>query len=316
MSIEKSNAIVLRVTEFSETSCIGSFFTRDFGKLTLIAKGARRPKSPFEAALDVLAVCRIVFLHKSSAMGTLTEAKLERRFRNRRQNLHWFYAAFYVIELLRSLVEEGDPHPELFDLAIATIMAMDGSREMERRTAVCNDSERSANADSFELNACLLRFEVGLLKHLGHFPSLHQCVGCGRERRMNNLVTFGLNTGGVLCPKCRSSQTNLVQISSAGINCLTQLKQEIDGGENKVVGLSDSVRSQDISVLHETVTRYQKNNLMDEWSNDSSPSLDTPKGASPWGEIRMLMNQYLAMLIGHEPRAIRYLAKLSRLESG
>ena len=51
-----------------------------------MAKGARRPKSPFEAALDVLALCRIVFLNKNSdAMGLLTEAKLERRFRSATQ---------------------------------------------------------------------------------------------------------------------------------------------------------------------------------------------------------------------------------------
>ena len=82
MSSEKTLAIVVRVVEFSETSCVVTLFTRDFGKIGALAKGARRPKSPFESALDLLAVCRIVFLHKSSeSLDLLTEAKLERRFR-------------------------------------------------------------------------------------------------------------------------------------------------------------------------------------------------------------------------------------------
>ena len=82
MSQEKSLAIVLRVVDFGETSAIVTLFTEELGKIGALAKGARRPKGPFESALDLLAVCRIVFLHKSSdALDLLTEAKLERRFR-------------------------------------------------------------------------------------------------------------------------------------------------------------------------------------------------------------------------------------------
>ena len=66
MASEKSSAIVLRLVEFSETSLIVTLFTRDFGKVTALAKGARRPKGPFEAALDLLSLTRIVFLRKSA----------------------------------------------------------------------------------------------------------------------------------------------------------------------------------------------------------------------------------------------------------
>lgn len=77
MPAEKTLAIVLRVVEFSETSCIATLFTRDFGKIGALAKGARRPKSPFDSALDLLAVCRIVFIDKSAdVLDLLTEARL------------------------------------------------------------------------------------------------------------------------------------------------------------------------------------------------------------------------------------------------
>ena len=125
MSAEKSLAVVLRVTEFSESSCIVSLLTREFGKITAIAKGARRPKSPFDAALDVLAICRIVFLHKTTAMSLLTEAKLERRFRSGETNLAKLYSGFYIVELLRNLTDEGDPLPELFDLTMDWIERLD-----------------------------------------------------------------------------------------------------------------------------------------------------------------------------------------------
>ena len=59
MSLEKSEAIVLRVVPWSETSMVVTLFTRDFGKLSAIARGARRLKSPFESALDLLAKSQV-----------------------------------------------------------------------------------------------------------------------------------------------------------------------------------------------------------------------------------------------------------------
>ena len=125
MSSEKASALVLRVTEFSETSSIVTLFTREFGKVRGLAKGARRPKGAFESALDLLALCRIVFLRKSSdSLDLLTEAKLERRFRPPPGNLAALYAGYYVAELLNELTDVGDPHPDLFDAADRALAAL------------------------------------------------------------------------------------------------------------------------------------------------------------------------------------------------
>ena len=73
MSLEKTDAIVIRLVDFSETSCVVTLFSRDYGKSNALAKGARRPKGPFDSDLDLFTVCRIVFLHKSSdALDLLT----------------------------------------------------------------------------------------------------------------------------------------------------------------------------------------------------------------------------------------------------
>src|SRR5262245_4219832 len=126
MASEKSRAIVLRVIEFSESSCVVTLFTEDFGKIGALAKGAKRPKSPFEGALDLLALVRIVFLRKSSeALDLLTEARLERRFRSAQSDLARLYAGYYVAELLAELTDAGDPHPELFAAADAALLALD-----------------------------------------------------------------------------------------------------------------------------------------------------------------------------------------------
>jgi len=206
MASEKSLAIVLRVTEFSETSCIVNLLTREFGRIGAIAKGARRLKSPFAAAIDVLAICEIVFINKPSSLSILTEAKLERRFRAGETDLKRLYAGYYVVELLRTLTDEGDPVPALFDLTHQMLTQLDENDFSEK-----------------DLNNRLLQYELGLLDLLGQLPMLTRCVSCGREKTMLSEVNFGLNAGGVLCQTCRRGQPNVVQVSSAGFQSLLDL---------------------------------------------------------------------------------------------
>src|SRR3989454_12257531 len=77
---EKAQALVVRTTDWSETSRIATLWTREFGKVRALAKGGRRLQSNFESALDLLTVCSIVFLRKSSGgLDLLTDAQVLRR---------------------------------------------------------------------------------------------------------------------------------------------------------------------------------------------------------------------------------------------
>lgn len=195
MAAEKTLAIVLRVIEFSETSCVVTLYTREFGKITGLAKGARRKKSPFESALDVLSLVRLVFLRKTPpAMDLLTEAKLERRFRAGAADLGRLYPAYYVIELLLVLTEGGESQPELYDLAAGAIQSLD-------------DGVRNPLA-------VLARFELGLLRVLGHQPMLAGCVDCGRQvPEQATRFNFCSNAGGIVCSRCRSGKTGVLSLS-------------------------------------------------------------------------------------------------------
>lgn len=204
MASEKSSAIVLRQVEFSETSLIVTLFTRDFGKVTALAKGARRPKGPFESALDLLSLTRIVFLRKSAdVLDLLTEAKLDRRFRAAGRDLNRLYAGYYVAELLAELTDTHDPHPELFDAANEALLALDGSASPV---------------------TTVLWLELLALSQVGHAPTLDQCAACGREVEVPEQggprVPFGLLAGGLLCAACRSGQRQVVSVSAGAIHTL------------------------------------------------------------------------------------------------
>src|SRR5919201_1135720 len=101
MAAEPALAIVVRGTDWSETSRITTLFTREFGKVRALAKGGRRLKSNFEIAFDLLTVCHVVFLRKDhGGLDLLTEARMEERFPVLRNDLHALYAGYYVAELL------------------------------------------------------------------------------------------------------------------------------------------------------------------------------------------------------------------------
>lgn len=203
MSTEKANAIVIRMVDFSESSLVVTLFTREFGKIGALAKGAKRLKSPFESAIDLLALCRIVFLHKTSdALDLLTEAKLLRRFRPHGRNLLDLYAGYYVAELLGELTDDDDPHPELFDLADETLAALDAGEPVARR---------------------VIRFELGMLRILGHVPSLDTCAECGADVAASGRIAFGHVDGGVLCNKCRAGKKQVALVGAGTLKTMAQL---------------------------------------------------------------------------------------------
>ena len=276
MASEKSLAIVLRVTEYSETSCIVNLLTREFGRIGAIAKGARRPKSPFSAAIDVLAVCEVVFINKPSALSVLTEAKLERRFRAGETDLKRLYAGYYVIELIRTLTDEGDPTPELFDLTREMLVQLDEGIFSEN-----------------EMNHRLLQFELSLLDLLGQLPMLTRCVSCGREKTMLSEVNFGLNAGGVLCQTCRRGKPNVVQISSAGFqNLLDLVGAQIGQQESN----SDNWNRAD-QVKERRVRSWTSKAIEPSFNGDLN-------------EIRELIKLYITHLLGYPPKLYSFMKQV------
>ena len=207
MSTEKALALVLRTTDWSESSRIATLWTREFGKVRALAKGGRRLKSNFDNALDLLTVCGIVFLRKSSGgLDLLTEAQVIQRFPRLRTDLAALYAAYYVAELLADWTQEYDPHPSLFDEALDTLRTL-GTGEGPR---------------TIEIGQRIARFEMVLLRELGYSPVLDHCAGCGGPIAETELA-FSSAANGVLCRSCRGGQRDSGPLSPPTWRTLREL---------------------------------------------------------------------------------------------
>ncbi|MEK6257973.1 MAG: DNA repair protein RecO [Planctomycetota bacterium] len=196
MSAEKAEGLILRVTDFSETSRIVVLFTREFGKISALAKGGRRLKGPFESALDLLATCQIVFLRKNtSGLDLLTEAKLVTRFRPQERDLTCLYAGYYVAELLLGLTEDYDPHPELYSAAQEALESFSASETT--RLGV-------------------LRFELMVLREIGQLPDFDACVACGTRLTEGRTFGYYVAQGGLICPECQPEEHSQLITIHAG----------------------------------------------------------------------------------------------------
>lgn len=204
MPAEKATGIVIRTSDWSETSRIATFFTREFGKVRALAKGGRRLKSNFEVALDLLTVCNIVFLRKASGLDLLTEARAEERFTGLRSNLTALYSGYYIAELLDLGTQDHDPHPNLYDEALRKL--------------------RDLNAPKLDHSATTMRFELAWLHELGYRPRFDACAVCGTESPSSPRGwSFSPTAGGLLCAKCETGQTDKRSVSESIVEKLRLL---------------------------------------------------------------------------------------------
>lgn len=186
MALVHDRCICLRRTAYSETSQILTLFSRGHGIVRAIAKGAhRRTKagaSKFDGGVDLLDTGEAVFTHDPGRdLSTLTEWNLRDGHLGLRKSLRGMYLGLYAAELVGRLVEEHDPHPDLFD----------------RLEAALGELETSRHEESF------LAFQLDLLRETGYLAELSACASCGTPILAGREPCyFSPGRGGVVCRNC------------------------------------------------------------------------------------------------------------------
>ncbi len=185
VAILTTDAIVLRAIDYSETSLIVWLYTRSHGRVHVIAKGARRARSPFEGALEPLVRGELVFYRKAKpdSLDTAKEFDPQDLHLGLRGDLPRLHRGLYVGELLTELSEQEVASPEAFDAAVSALAAL--SRDPLER-----------------LEQALVSCQLRLLAASGLCPVLDRCARCGGgvfPDAKTDSAWFGPAQGGVLC---------------------------------------------------------------------------------------------------------------------
>ena len=179
-----SNAVVLRSINYSDTSLIVRLFTEQFGKVSVIAKGARRPKRSVAGVLQPPNHITVWYQHKEGRdIQTLIKSEFVERYAGLTADLARSAAALVAVEMLDRAVHDSDPHPILFRLITSTLRQLD---------QIAGDA------------AVLLHFyQLHLARQLGFAPRLSACGQCGQPM---NKASLDMTTGSLLCARCHTAQ--------------------------------------------------------------------------------------------------------------
>jgi DNA repair protein RecO (recombination protein O) len=226
----RTEAVVLRHTDWGEADRLLTIFTSYRGKLRAIAKGVRKLNSRKAGHLEPFTLVNLMQA-RGRDFWIVTQAEMVESFSHLREDLRLTGAASYLIELIdRFTYEEQENHP-LYQILVESLKRLDGGDDVFVTTRY---------------------FEFRLFDHLGYRPQLINCVNCGKEIKPEDQY-FSLEKGGILCPACGST-ANLV--SPISVNALKYLRhfQRSSYAEVKGVKIPAPVRREMESILREYIT--------------------------------------------------------------
>ena len=229
----KASAIVLRSLDYGESDRIITFYTDDFGKLTGIAKGARRSKKRFPNALELFSCSNILFSKNRGGLRLIESCSVTNHYSGIRSDLEKTLLASYFIDLTSQFTSEGKKNRNLFQLLQNSLEIID--------TGNCSD-------------IITRLFELHLLKLKGFEPVLDRCTIC--KTPVNEIeiayrtrpLLFSLNRGGIKCPKCNSDNKPSIPISIGTIMTLLMGK-EMEIGKIHRLTLSSQAAEESKKVL-------------------------------------------------------------------
>lgn len=194
-----SQAVVLRSIEYSDTSLIVRLFTEIYGKVTVMARGARRPKHALQGLLLVPNRLAVEYRHKDGRdIQTLVEVELAGRYTALASDLGRSAAAMLLVEMLDRAVQVADPQPLLFRLITASLEQLDTT--------------------SGDFPTVVHFYQLHLARQLGFAPQLDDCPRCGRQVQVAVLDPLG---GDLVCIRCRPS--GLLRLGTAALGYLRDL---------------------------------------------------------------------------------------------
>ncbi|PIE35270.1 DNA repair protein RecO [candidate division KSB3 bacterium] len=223
MAFKRTEAIVIKTLDLKEADKIITFFSRDYGKVSGIARGIRKIQTKYSGKLELFTRVNVIFFHKTKHLQSgenhpllkITQADVVEVFPKLHADFNRIIAASYIAELLQRTLEEfDDSHRPVYVL-------------------VCNALRLLATVD--DIRAILPAFEIKLLAHLGYAPVLGSCTGCGKpkttsghhvtlsEQSYRTLPGFHFATGGILCPRCKRLKKGAVDINHQAIEILQHL---------------------------------------------------------------------------------------------
>jgi DNA repair protein RecO (recombination protein O) len=223
---------IIKKTDRGETDRIFTIYTKDFGKLELLAKAERKIKSKLRAGLELFYLSEIEFI-QGKTHKTLTDAILINNFKNLKTDLRKLKIIYQISEVLDNLVKGEEPDPKIWRLLEETF-------EKLNTLPILNTKYRRL----------YYYFLWNLLSISGYQPELYCCSLCQKKLSPENIY-FSPKEGGLICGQCKKLAESAKQIDSDTVKIIRILLKKDWSTLERL-----KVRAEDLKSLRATSNYY------------------------------------------------------------
>lgn len=193
--LQKCEGIVIRTTDYSETNKIVTLFTREWGKVGVMARGAKKPSSRLSSVTQLFTYGYFL-VQTGSGLGSLQQGEMISSMKSIGGDIFLTAYASYIVELTDKCTDEKKPNPFHFELLYQTLNYLN---------------------EGYDPDILMNIYEMKMLNVLGLYPILNQCSVCGST---DGHFSFSLREGGFLCHRCLDRDPYHFKISQATVKLL------------------------------------------------------------------------------------------------
>ena len=226
MEVSKVKGIIISEKPYSETSKLINVFTKEYGIVGLIAKGAKRLKSPLRSVTEKLTYGYFQFNYKEGKLSNLICVDVINPFNEIKKDLHKICYSSYLLELTSQVVKQSN-EKEIFTLLEESLLKIE---------------------ESFDPMIITNILELKYLDYLGIKPELNSCAVCGSTK----ILTVSTSKGGFICNNCH---TNEKIVDKKTIQVLRML-YFVDIAKISKISLSDETKTNIDNFINEYYDKY------------------------------------------------------------
>ena len=193
--LQKCEGIVIRSTDYGETNKIVTLYTREWGKVGVMARGAKKPNSRF-SSITQLFTHGYYLINRGTGLGSLQQGETATSLRSIGEDIFLTAYASYIVELTDKCTEEKRPNPFHFELLFQTLNYLN---------------------EGYDPDILMNIYEMKMLNVLGLNPILNQCSVCSST---DGHFSFSIREGGFICHRCLGKDPYHFPLSAAAVKLL------------------------------------------------------------------------------------------------
>jgi len=202
----ETDALVLNCTEHGESDVIVTLFCQDVGRLTAIAKGAKKSKRRFVNKLELFSFLHITYQQKANrSLAFFADAELHTCFLRIRRNLELYSIASVIREFLLIGVRENEPDIQIFRLSLWALHNFDQQQPPM---------------------SILALFLIRFYDYVGYRPDLQACAQCGSPVTGKHRYSFDTTSGRIVCSMCNPHLQKGLPLSHGTIKMLRSAQDQ------------------------------------------------------------------------------------------